>query len=162
MNYYAFLNFIHEICKKQRKRKTDLARGTLDFLLITPQPTNTIHMSLGFASGTLSCFIFQHEVPGRPENRGLAGALPVPAKGGHVGGEGVVGEHQVAFTHPVDHSAWLEVVPGGLDMQLATAAPPAPPTGTSGCERRLKRSTEGAALGENDHSAAGRGGEALE
>ena len=27
-------------------------------------------MSLSFASGTLSCFIFQHEVPGREENRG--------------------------------------------------------------------------------------------
>jgi hypothetical protein len=26
------------------------------------QPTNTIHLSLGFASGTLGCFLFQHEV----------------------------------------------------------------------------------------------------
>jgi len=55
--------------KKKKKRKTDLAPGTLDFPRIMPQPTNTIYMSLGFASGTLSCFIFQHAVPGRPENR---------------------------------------------------------------------------------------------
>jgi hypothetical protein len=48
--------------EKQRKRKTDLSPGTLEFPRITQQPTNTIHLSLGFASGTLGCFLFQHEV----------------------------------------------------------------------------------------------------
>jgi len=84
---------------KQKKRKTDLAPRTLAFPRITPQPSNTIHMSLSFASGTLSCFIFQHEVPGPPEIRGLAGGLPVLAKGGHVGGDGGVGKHQEVNAH---------------------------------------------------------------
>ena len=48
---------------KQKKRKTDLAPGTLAFSRITPQHINTIHMSLGFASGTLSCFLFLPEIP---------------------------------------------------------------------------------------------------
>jgi len=47
--------------QKQRKRKTDLSPGTLDFPRITQHPTNTIYMSLGFAFGTLDCFLFQHE-----------------------------------------------------------------------------------------------------
>ena len=48
--------------QKQKKRKTDLAPGTLAFPRITPQPTNTIHMSLGFASGTLRFTLFTPEV----------------------------------------------------------------------------------------------------
>ena len=50
--------------------------------------------------------------------RGLAGALPVPAKGGHVGGEGVVGEHQEITAHPLVALDGRERARGGL----ATAA----------------------------------------
>ena len=80
-----------------------------------PQPIST---SLGFASGTLSCFLFQPEVLDAKGNRGLAGALPVPAKGGHVGGEGVVGEHQEITAHPLVALDGRERARGGL----ATAA----------------------------------------
>ena len=83
-----------------------------------PQPISTIHMSLGFASGTLICFLFQPEVLDAKGNRGLAGALPVPAKGGHVGGEGVVGEHQEITAHPLVALDGRERARGGL----ATAA----------------------------------------
>jgi len=78
--------------EKQKKRKTDLAPGTLDFPEITPQPINTIHMSLGFASGTLSYFLFEPEVlllsllEQMEENRRFR------SEGGHGGGGEVVGE----------------------------------------------------------------------
>jgi len=54
MNYYGFPNFT----EKSAKKENTFPSGTLEFPGITPQPSDTIHVSLGFAPGTLSCFLF--------------------------------------------------------------------------------------------------------
>jgi hypothetical protein len=69
MNYYEFLKFIQKSAQRKDKGK-HFCFGNPGVSRNQLQSRCTIHMSLSFASGTLSCFIFQHEVPGREENRG--------------------------------------------------------------------------------------------
>jgi hypothetical protein len=57
MNYYGFPKFIHKICKNKRKGKQIFHRGPWTFHESRHSP-----MSLGFACGTLSCFLFEPEV----------------------------------------------------------------------------------------------------
>ena len=64
MNYYEFLKFIQKSAQRKDKGK-HFCFGNPGVSRNQLQSRCTIHMSLSFASGTLSCFIFQHEVPGR-------------------------------------------------------------------------------------------------
>ena len=68
MNYYEFLNFIQKSAQRKDKGK-HFCFGNPGVSRNQLQSRCTIHMSLSFASGTLSCFIFQHEVPGGPEKQ---------------------------------------------------------------------------------------------
>ena len=65
MNYYEFLKFIQKSAQRKDKGK-HFCFGNPGVSRNQLQSRCTIHMSLSFASGTLDCFLFEHEVLSSP------------------------------------------------------------------------------------------------